>query len=174
MEGIQACNIRLRRIVAACIILVCTLSIWQDFQAAIIHKPLDVIMGIKTPEDYLKARLGWFVPAMRAVKELPGESRTLFLWEPRGYYATSSSLPDAWIDRWFLARQDIDTPAGIRNEWKQAGFTHLLVYYSGAEFERHDRPEISQADWQAFDELLSELKLQKDIGGIYQIYSLTP
>jgi len=172
--GIQAFNIRLGRIVSAGIILVCALSLWQDVEAAVVHKPLDVVLGFKPPEDYLKSRLGWFIPAMLAVNELPEETRTIFLWEPRGYYSPPSSLPDVWIDRWYLTRQETDSPAVIMAEWKRAGFTHLLVYHDGAEFERANRPELTQEDWQAFDELLSGLKLKNDIGGIYQLYSLTP
>ena len=174
LDGIQAFKIRLGRIVAACIILVCALSLWQDLQAAVVHKPLDVVLGIKSSEDYLKSRLGWFMPAMLALRQLPGETRTLFLWEPRGYYSPSSSLPDVWIDRWYLARRESESPIAILDEWKQAGFTHLLVYHDGAEFEHSNRPELSPKDWQVLDELLSLLKLQDDFGGIYQLYSLTP
>jgi hypothetical protein len=174
LDGIRAFKIRLGRLLAAGIVLVCALSLWQDLQAAVIHKPLNVVMGVDVPEDYLEARLGWFLPAMRAVRELPGETRTLFLWEPRGFYAPSSSLPDVWIDRWYLARREIGFPGAILEEWKKAGFTHLLVYHDGAEFERHRKPEISLEDWQSFDELLSWLKLEKDFGGSYQLYSLTP
>jgi hypothetical protein len=150
LDGIQAFNIRLGRILAAGIILVCALSLGQDLQAAVVHKPLDVILGVNTPDDYLKTRLGWLMPAMLALRKLPEETRTLFLWEPRGYYSPLSSLPDVWIDRWYLARREINSPAAILDEWKQAGFTHLLVYRDGADFERADRPELSYEDWQAF------------------------
>jgi hypothetical protein len=57
--------------------------------------------------------------------------------------------------------------------WRAEGYTHLLVYCSGADFERQHRSELTSADWQALADLLSRLSLPIDFGGVYRLYSLS-
>ncbi|HLE50818.1 MAG TPA: hypothetical protein VI755_02075 [Anaerolineales bacterium] len=174
LSAVNALGIRLGRVLAVLIILVIGLCAWQDALALVRFNPGGVLTGAYPKQTYLEARLGSYASAMRAVQSLPPGTRTLFLWEPRGLYAPLSALPDAWIDRWFLERQTSRAVPAILDTWRTQGFTHLLVYRSGAEFERLERREYRPIDWQEFDSLIADLPSPLDLDGIYQLYPLSP
>jgi hypothetical protein len=174
MEEITAFGIRLRRLLIVCVVLVLGLNLWQDAISLVRNHPDSVILGETSTETYLENNLGWYALAMRTLDSLPGDTRTLFLWEPRGFYAPLNADPDARIDRWFLMRRKYGRPDEILRTWQDQGYTHLLVYKSGAEFEREHRQELSKEDWQALDDLLSQLPPPADFGGAYQLYALNP
>src|SRR3990170_2294225 len=174
LSAVQTIGIRLGRVLAVLVILVVGLCAWQDALALVRFNPAGVLTGVYPKQAYLEARLGGYAAAMRAVQSLPPEARTLFLWEPRGLYAPLSAQPDAWIDRWFLERRTSRSTPAILDSWRSQGFTHLLVYRSGAEFERQERGEYRSIDWQEFDRLIAELPSLLDLDGVYQLYSLSP
>ena len=112
--------------------------------------------------------------AMEAVRNLPEETQTIFLWEPRGLYAPSEAQPDIWIDRWYLDHLSFEGNDEILKKWRTDGFSHILIYKAGADFERENREDIPISNWQDLDALLAGLTLQEDIGGKYQLYSMKP
>jgi hypothetical protein len=87
-------------------------------------------------------------------------------------YAPSEAHPDIWIDRWYLDRLRFDGNDEILKKWRTDGFSHILIYKAGADFERDNRTEIPNSSWQDLDALLASLTLQEDFGGIYQLYSM--
>jgi 4-amino-4-deoxy-L-arabinose transferase-like glycosyltransferase len=174
LSTLTAAGVRLERVLAVLVLLILSLSLWQDALGLGRQRPAAVILGELDSGEYLENALGWYAPAMRALNSLPGNSRTLFLWEPRGLYGPLNAQPDVWLDRWFLDRTEIGDDHAILRAWREQGFTHLLVYKLGADFERQHRKELSRGDWEALDHLLSQLPPLDDFGGVYQLYTLTP
>jgi hypothetical protein len=174
LARVAAAGVRLRRVLAALVLLVLGLSLWQDAQQRALSNPARAFLGGTGRAAYLEAALGSYPAAMRAVTGLPAGARTLFLWEPRGLYAPASARPDSWIDRWYLDRNQAGAPAEILAGWQAQGFTHLLVYESGAAYERAHRREFTAADWQALDGLLGGLPPPGRFGPDYALYSLSP
>jgi len=173
IRGIIVSGARLARVIGVLVVLVLTFSLWQDAVSLARLNPAAVLLGTRSPEQYLDDSLGWYAPAMRALHDLPHESRPLLLWEPRGLYAPPQTEADVWIDRWYVDRRTIGDPQAILEIWRAEGYTHLLVYSSGADFERQHRSELTSADWQALDDLLSCLSPPTDFGGVYRLYSLS-
>jgi hypothetical protein len=132
----------------------------------------DYIAGSRERTEYLDDNLGWHYPAMEAVRALPDGSRVLLLWEPRGLYCGDVCTEDATIDRWYLLMRSGKTPEEILAEWRRAGWTHVLLFGAGAEFERDTRSEYSPADWKALERLLASLTEQERFGESYTLYSL--
>jgi hypothetical protein len=173
LQHIVVGQIRLRLVMAVLITLVLVFSLWQDALSLAHLNPAAVLLGTQAVAQYHDQTLGWYAPAMRALHELPAEARPLLLWEPRGLYAPSQAVPDTWIDRWYLERRAAGDPQGILQSWQLQGYTHLLLNDTGADFERNHRQELTEADWEALDALLSRLTLLGDFGGTYHLYSLT-
>jgi hypothetical protein len=173
MRGIVVSGARLVRVIGVLVIMVLAFSLWQDAVSLARLNPAAVLLGTRSPEQYLDDSLGWYAPAMRALHDLPRESRPLLLWEPRGLYAPPQAEADVWIDRWFVDRRTIGAPKAILRSWQAEGYTHLLVYRSGADFERQHRSALTSADWQALDDLMSRLSPPTDFGGVYRLYSLS-
>ncbi len=172
LEEVVVHQVRLRRVLGAVVLVALGLSLWQDAVSLAQLNPAGVLLGVRPQEQYLDDALGWYSPAMRTVSELPAGSRALFLWEPRGLYAPPHSQADVLIDRWYVDRRAHGDPAAVLQTWQEQGLTHLLLYRVGADFERRNRPEYSPADWQALDELLTQLPIQADLDGVYQLYAL--
>jgi len=167
-------RIRLGRFIAALVVIVLGLSLLQDLKILNKYNPTGVLVGEISEYEYLNGRLGSYMKAMEAVRNLPEETQTIFLWEPRGLYAPSEAQPDIWIDRWYLDRLRFDGNDEILKKWRTDGFSHILIYKAGADFERENRDDIPISNWQDLDALLADLTLQEDIEGIYQLYSMKP
>ena len=159
-------------VMAVLITLVLVPSLWQDALSLAQLNPAAVLLGTRPAAQYLDQTLGWHAPAVRALHELPPGARPLLLWEPRGLYAPVRAEPDTWIDRWYLERRTIGDAKAILQSWRLQGYTHLLVNDAGADFEREHRTELTEADWEAFGGLVSRLRLVRDFGGAYHLYSL--
>lgn len=136
--------------------------------------PLSAILGSISQETYLNQNLGWYFPVMQAINNLPQTSRTLFLWEARAYYCTRDCSPDVVLDRWWHLRRTIPDLSGISSWMKDQGYSHVLVYDIGVEFERLESGLYEEADWLDLQEFRQEhLTLLQSFDGIYTLYRLT-
>jgi hypothetical protein len=132
-----------------------------------------VLSGARSREDYLVDRLGWHAVAVQAINRLPPGSRVVFLWEPRTLYCQIECWPDAILDRWWHARQVHGPAEAIAQAWREAGFTHVLLFRTGYRFIVDDSFDpISPADQDALIELIdSHLRLVETFGGEYELYA---
>jgi hypothetical protein len=130
------------------------------------------LSGSLTRTEYLEKNLGWYMRAMDAAQALPDGSRVLMLWEPRGFYCGQVCSEDATIDRWYLARRSGLTAEEVLAQWRAEGWTHILLFDSGADFERAARSEYEAADWEALDRMRALLPVVERFGGGYVLYSL--
>jgi hypothetical protein len=167
-------RVRIRRIAASVVLLVMFFSLWGDINQLFSMNPIGTLLGVKTRNEYLEETLGWYIPATMALNELPEGSRVFFLWEARGLYAPVNSKSDGLIDNWYLVRKRFGDDDGIMENLKNDGYTHLLIYVDGAEFERNHRKALTQQDWIALENLLGELPPPKKFGNSYELYSLVP
>jgi hypothetical protein len=121
---------------------------------------------------YLARRLGSYFAAQEALSRLPGGSRTLFLWEPRGLYCPGECGPDAWIDEWLVARRTYPSAEAARQAWTARGFTHLLLFRPGRAFVEREDARYTAEDWTSLDELLGQATEVEAIGDAYTLYRL--
>jgi hypothetical protein len=173
-------GVRLGRIAAFLIALVLGLNTFEIGVQALQQSTPNSVLGLKPVENFLAENLGWYAPAMQAVRQLPEGQRALLLWEPRSLYCLPRCDPDEVLDRWKRQRYPASSSVPVGNEailsdWRSAGYTHLLYYRAGADFIRQEgRLAYTQADWQALDALLDGLPLVQDFSGAYALYALTP
>ncbi len=122
--------------------------------------PARYLMGAETREAYLERVMGSHWLAMQALDTLPPNSQTLLLWEPRSYYAPTSTQPDAILDRWAHLCHQYGTPEAIANALKTEGITHILLSTRGMNFVRQSPeqyPALSAESGLALDEFLETL-----------------
>lgn len=166
--------VRMGRLAAALILLILGLNTLEVNLASWRSGALQAVMGLKSQEAYLADALGWFQPAMKAVRELPDGQRAQLIYEPRSLYCAPRCLPDEILDRWKrMWLEQGGNPAAIRAAWRQAGITHLLVYRQGMRFllEAAD-PHHPPDDLQALENYLDTLPAPVDFGGVYALYSV--
>lgn len=139
--------------------------------------PIRVLTGQQSEQDYLVGQLGEHALAMSSINQLPAGSQVRFLWEPRSYYCAAhvTCEPDALLDRWWHSRQIHSDLAGIFEEWRAAGVTHVLLFELGAqEIRAAGFDPLSVADWEALDRFAEDYlePVTLPIRG-YSLYRLT-
>jgi hypothetical protein len=172
-------GVRLGRVAGYLILLVLGLNTFETGMQTIKQGAVKAVLGLSTPEQYLGDNLGWFEPAMQAVKNLQTGSHVLMLWEARSLYCLPICAPDDVIDRWWRDRYDgrgstPATPEEILQSWKAAGYTHLLFHRLGADFIRLQSSASQTDDWVALDAVLKQLTLVQNFGDTYVLYRLAP
>jgi hypothetical protein len=168
----------LGRIVNVLIVLVLVLDVIEAGITTLRQGPLTTILGYRSPEEYVADNLGWFGPAMQAIRDLPADAKVLMLWETRSLYCLPKCVPDVVLDRWLWERYggNIAVPRGsmdILQRWIEGGYTHLLFYRAGADFLSQDGARYQPDDWQALEELLTRLTVIKEFDGTYTLYKLS-
>ena len=183
---------RLSWIVGVIVTLVMVMTVLTEAQTFLAQRPLAPLMGLESGADYLSRKLGYHIEAMRFTKDdLPGQSRTLYMWEPRGYYGQSQALADPTLDNLSQLRVkhgNVDQAlAALRTE----GFTHFLLHRSGLKFLQaptsraptlgsltgNPLPEqmlypLTGSDLDFLDALIAQSQRVADLGGAYEIYQL--
>ncbi len=167
-------GVRLGRLAGSLVVLVLGLNLLNIGLDVLSKGAVQTVVGIKSSQQYLDDNLGWYAPAVRSLKELPGDGRILMLWEPRSLYCAPRCQPDEVLDRWRRDLEKLGQPAQILAEWRREGLTHLLVHRVGAAFIRQEDDRYSPAEWQALDELLGMLAPVAEFGEAYTLYRLGP
>jgi hypothetical protein len=149
--------------VRAVVIGVLALSIVSAFLFAMQERPLPVLLGFETEEDFLSRRLGWYHAAVDAInQDLPSDAVVLFLWEPRSYYCQAECLPDALLDRWLHATQYLYGPDAAADPGRVAAAVLAGKF-----------DPITGDDVAALEALRhGELEEMQDFGGAYVLYRL--
>jgi len=170
---VNVLQIRVGRVASALVVLSLSLGLINQVNDFREKNPLSVILGSVEQETYLNQELGWYFPVMEAVNNLPENSRTLFLWEARAYYCTRQCSPDVILDRWWHLRRTISDLDGISRWMQDQGYTHVLVYDFGADFEKAESAMYEEADWLDLQQFRQEqLSLSQSFDGIYTLYRL--
>jgi hypothetical protein len=172
--------------------LVLAINLLTEAYAFLEARPLEVLAGLESREDYLSRRLGAYFEAMRYMDEsLPADAKLLFFWEPRGYYSRRSAQADPTLDNLAQLRLAWGSPDAAVAALQAKGITHLLFYRAGLEFLRGPTPRaptlgslvgtspaelsyypITDQDVRFVEALLARCQLQASIGDGYEIWRL--
>ena len=173
LKGIKIPRIRIEVVVLALIFLSISSSLVSIAFRTVKRNPLQVIFGVQSSDDFLFQRLGWFLPAMNEINDLPASSKIAFLWESRAYYCENVCSPDVVIDRWWTLSRSVGNTHEIAKLMVQEGVSHVLVNNVGVDFVREQDNLFSIGDWQLLEDFIeSELEVVEDVGGAYTLYSL--
>jgi len=170
----QLSGIRFRFVVGSLVIMCLGFSALEVSRDAIKMGTLDVLFNIETEEEYLGKNLGWYYPAVSDVATFGNDHKVLMLFEPRSYFCIPYCDPDEILDRWKHDLYLYDDTHAILQSWRDQGYTHLLFNRFGMEYIKDTDSRYLPTDWEKLETTLSKLTVQKDYGGAYIIYSLTP
>lgn len=125
----------------AMLVLTFLLGAIEPLQELARTRTLETAVGRLSRDDFLRANLGAYSAAMRAVAELPAGSQVRLMWEPRSYYCLRAGaaqgidcIPDILFDHWALPLVQGAAPQAVLERWRSAGDTHLLVFDLGLDF----------------------------------------
>ncbi|NLE95967.1 MAG: phospholipid carrier-dependent glycosyltransferase [Dehalococcoidia bacterium] len=96
--------------------------------------PLPTVVGLETPDGFLRRRIAVY-PAIRfIVDELPADARVLMMWDGQGYYCDDRCLVDAENSRWTQIALRAEDTAGALELLQSQRVTHLLFGRGDADF----------------------------------------
>ena len=167
-------RLKLDWLVSAFVLLVMILALVQNLGGFIQSNALNYSAGSMTDKEYLSHNLGWYAPAMEKVRSLPKGDKTLLLYEPRGFYCLPACTPDEILDRWsYSLRMQKDDPALVLDDWRNQGFSYLLVNQGGVDFlMQGNDPHHTPADLKLLESTLTMLPEIENFGGSYILYGL--
>jgi hypothetical protein len=119
---------------------------------------LPYLLGLQSRAAYLADHLDPYYSAMQAVNGLPPAARVLFLWEVRSYYAVRAVQADPFLDNFDYSYRHCPTPEQMMRCFRQAGFTHVLLYVQGVQLILEGRPgDLSSQELAALEGMLAQL-----------------
>ena len=164
-------KIRLGAMLLICLVLM--INVMETGMDLIRMNTLQVVSGVQDRQTYLEANLGWYGLVMDQITELPGSSRVLMLYEPRGFECILKCDPDEILDNWKVTLVHNHSNELILQNWRSQGFTHILVYNKGIEFLRTDNdPHHPVTELDALENFLKDLPKPIDYGGWYSLYKI--
>ncbi len=92
------------------------------------------LAGFESRDVYLARALGGYYAAIQFVNTLPPNSKTLFLWEPRSYYARRTVQPDAILDAFAHLHSQFHDADSLAAALRQQGYTHILLSRVGLNY----------------------------------------
>jgi hypothetical protein len=174
VSRLRLSTIRVGLIATAFVLFVTGLQSMSSLSSWFATGAPNYLAGALDRTSYLQNNLGWYAPASQRIGQLASGSRALFLWEPRGYLCDSFCEEDASIDRWFLAMRAGYSAEEVLQQWRRAGYTHVLIYNIGADFEKGWRVEYMTADWTALQTLRDQLTVEEYFNSAYTLYRIQP
>lgn len=164
LERLSAFNLPLfstARFVSLGVSFVLGLTLLQQLLNFMAFNPLPYLVGAENRAHFLASRLfpSGYYSAMERIGTLPANSRVLFLWEPRDYYASGRALTqsDFILDAFGDLRYRYGDAASIASALRNQGFTHVLLNRWGLNFMlAGEKPDLTQDDAQVLLEFLSQ------------------
>jgi hypothetical protein len=170
--NLKIAAVRFGRIAAALVLLASGFSAFEAIVQTQRQGALSILFGLRTTEEYTANNLGWYAPAMQAVRELPPETRVLMLWETRSLACLPQCDPDEVIDQWFHDIRVYKNAEAVLAAWQAQGYTHLLFRRDGAAYARENETSFVSEDWAQLDALLAKLPPPVEFGESYSLYPL--
>jgi hypothetical protein len=135
LEAIDLPKFSLQRFARLLVVLVLGLTALSYAIGFASENAFAYLAGFESRDHFLSQRLGDYYTAMQFINNtLPSGSKTLFLWEPRSYYARRAVQPDAILDAWGDSRWQQKDADSIAEGWRRAGYTHILVSRTGLDY----------------------------------------
>jgi hypothetical protein len=160
-------------VVSALVVLVMVLNSIDVGLFIVRSRTLQVLLGFEDKETYIAHNLGWYQPAMQALRELPDEYKVLMLLEPRSFHCRPRCEPDESLDRWRDDWSIHGNTQEILTDWRAQGFTHVLFLKAGAQVIReYGHLHYTPAELQALERLLDGLETVENFADVYILYDL--
>lgn len=172
ISRIRLGKVRLRRLLQGVVGITLVFSAIHAGVNMLRERTFAPVVGLETEGDFRLRNLGAVELAMQGIQTLPEGRRVLLLWEARGFQCWPRCSPDAWIDRWYLARRALPSGQAILDSWAADGYTDVLVNLDGMKFVRAQDERYLEEDWTVLEELLATLPESESFGEGYRLYRL--
>jgi hypothetical protein len=165
-------SLRFERILLVLALLPLAFNLLESLGTFVQRGTARYLLGLESAEAYRSRNTGTYENAMQNLAALPPGSKTLLMWETRGFACWPACDPDEMIDRWYIETREERTASNILAGWQEAGYTHILLNQVGKNFMQAGDERFQASNWQTLDELLTLLPPPLAIGESYRLYEI--
>ena len=174
LKEFDASKLRISFLINTVIVVVITLTIFDNATFVLQRNPLAVAFGAQSRERYIERVNPSYAALMQLMDELPVNAHVYSLFEPRSYGLPRPIQPDAINYNFAHDLHLYELPSEIIRQWKMDGYTHILVYERGLSFITDNSPNLFTSTMQdALRETLEQLKLiNQTPDKVYTLYQI--
>jgi hypothetical protein len=156
------------------IAIIITLTVFENAIFVLQRNPLAVAFGVQSRESYIARVNSSYAALMKLMDELPVNAYVYSLFEPRSYSLPRRTQPDAINYNFSHDLYLYKTSSKIIQQWKQQGYTHILIYERGLNLGMDDpSSQFTPARRAALHETLEELDLVSQTPDkVYSLYRI--
>lgn len=170
-KALDTSKLRTSLLVNAWVVVVLTLTVFDNAMFVIQRNPLAVALGAQTRQRYIERINPSYAALMSLMDELPLGAKVYSLFEPRTYGLPRPTQPDAIIYNFADDVYRYKTSDGILAHWKSEQYTHVIVYERGLDFMvQFGSTKFTPAIQDIFDESIARLTLVSQTPD--QVYSM--
>ncbi|MCI0550415.1 MAG: glycosyltransferase family 39 protein [Anaerolineae bacterium] len=174
LKQFDTSRLKISFLVNAMIVIVITLTIFDNAMLVLGRNPLVVAFGLQSREGYIARINPSYAALMQVMDELPADAHVYSLLEPRSYGLPRRTHPDAVNFNFAHDLHLYKTPSDIIQHWKMEGYTHVIVYERGIKLEAENPSNVLTLTRQAaLRETLERLELiNQTPDKVYTIYRI--
>jgi len=174
LRELETSKIRIGFLVNVLIGIVIALTLFSNNMFTVRRNPLAVAFGLQTREQYIAKTSPSYAALIELVDELPQDARIYNLFEPRTYALPRFVQPDVINNNFPHDLYYYKSTVGIIHNWKEKGYTHILINSIGANLDNNDPDStFTPAAKDALREVITELELVSQTpDGVYSIYRI--
>lgn len=167
-------NLRLSFLANTLIAMVITLTVFDNAVFVLQRNPLAMAFGAQSREGYIARVNPSYAALMQTMNKLPVNAYVYNLFEPRSYGLPRRTQPDAVNYNFSHDLYLYKTSSEIIQHWKQAGYTHIIIYERGLNLSMADPSnKFTSAAQEALHETLERLELiNQTPDQVYSIYRI--
>jgi hypothetical protein len=156
------------------IVIIIALTVFENGMFVLQRNPLAVAFGLQSRESYIARVNPSYAELMNLMDELPVNAYVYSLFEPRSYSLPRRTQPDAINYNFSHDLYLYKTPSEIVQQWKQQGYTHILIYERGLNLGMDDpSSQFTPARRAALRETLEKLELVSQTPDrVYSLYRI--
>jgi 4-amino-4-deoxy-L-arabinose transferase-like glycosyltransferase len=174
LKEFDTSKLRISFLINTVIVVVITLTIFDNALFILQRNPLAVALGAQTRERYIERVNPSYAALMQMMDELPFDAHIYSLFEPRSYGLPRRTQADPINYNFAHDLHLYELSSEIIQQWKMKGYTHILVYERGLNFLADESPNLFTSSMQnAVLETLGQLKLiNQTPDKVYTIYQI--
>ncbi|HXQ35408.1 MAG TPA: hypothetical protein VN843_15425, partial [Anaerolineales bacterium] len=174
LKRFDTSGLKISFLVNVVIVLVITLTVYDNAMFVLGRNPLTVAFGLQSREGYIARINPSYAALMQAMTELPADAYVYSLLEPRSYGLPRRTQPDAINYNFAHDLYLYETPSEIIRHWKLEGYTHVVVYERGVNIgAENPSDEMTSIRQEALRQTLAMLELLSQTPDkVYTIYRI--
>jgi hypothetical protein len=168
LASLDTKRLRLSFIVATIAAVAVYVNLVDMGLSVVARNPLSIAAGITTSQDYLERYQPGYAQALQMVSQTPFHSKIYSVFEPRSYGMVRTIQPDPILDNFSHDVYLYGDPQTIVNQWRQQGYTHVLLHKRLSMSVLGSPPEI-----EALNEVIELLEsVSVSPGGDYELLEI--